>query len=179
MRVAIDMDEVLADTHAAVRALYRRRGHDWGNADLRGRRIHDLAPPEDAAEVIRILDEGHVFGTLDVVDGAVDAVRALADRHEVFVATAAMEHPGSFTPKFHWLRRHFPFLDPLNFVFCGDKGVIAADVLIDDSPRHFDRFAGTGVVFSAPHNAAHEGHPRLRRWADAPELIARLGARAA
>jgi len=28
--------------------------------------------------------------------------------------------------------------------------VIAADFLIDDSPRHFDRFTGQGFLFSKP-----------------------------
>ena len=177
MRIAIDMDEVIADTHSAIRDLYRRSGHTWSEEELRGVKIHDLTDDDAAGRfVTEVLDEGHIFGVLEVIEGAQDGVKALADEHEVFIATAAMEHPGSFGPKFQWLRRHFPFLDPLNFIFMGDKSILGADVLIDDSVRHFAKFRGTGVVFTAPHNVDEPHTPRLDRWADAPELMARIAA---
>ena len=83
--------------------------------------------------------------------GAQDVVRELAQHHEVFIATAAMDVPIPST-KFQWLAQHFPFIPPSHVVFCGDKSVIDADDLIDDSARHFARFRGRGVLFSAPHN---------------------------
>ena len=66
--------------------------------------------------------------------------------------TAAMEVPCSFTAKFQWLERHFPFLPPDNIVFCGNKGIIAADYLIDDNVYQLDRFRGEGILFTTPHN---------------------------
>jgi hypothetical protein len=64
-----------------------------------------------------------------------------------------MDVPTSFDDKFAWLREHFPFIPPSHIVFCGDKSVLDVDYMIDDEPRHFARFRGTPVLFSAPQNA--------------------------
>ena len=177
MRIAVDMDEVLADTHSAMRDLYRRSGHTWTDEELRGIKMHDLVGDDAATAYVRqVLDEGHIFGVLEVIEGAQEALATIAEQHEVFIATAAMEHPGSFSPKFLWMRRHFPFIDPLNIIFMGDKSILGADVLIDDSARHFTKFRGQGVLFDAPHNADVGWSPRLARWADAPALMAEIAA---
>jgi len=51
-----------------------------------------------------------------------------------------------------------------NVVFCGDKGIIDADHLIDDEARHFSNFRGTGILFSAPHNLRQTGYERVASW---------------
>jgi len=75
-----------------------------------------------------------------------------------------MEVPGSFDAKFRWLREHFSFIPTSNIVFCGDKEIIDADYLIDDRSRHFARFRGTGILFTAPHNADERGYLRANNW---------------
>jgi 5'(3')-deoxyribonucleotidase len=82
--------------------------------------------------------------------------------------------PTSFAAKYQWLQRHFPFISPANIVFCGDKGIVDADYLIDDRARHFERFKGTPLLFSAPHNAAERRYPRVSSWAEVRDVFARL-----
>ena len=65
-----------------------------------------------------------------------------------------MEVPSSFADKFQWMEKNFPFIPPSRIVFCGDKNIVNADVLIDDRSRHFKGFRGTGILFTAPHNAS-------------------------
>lgn len=178
MRIAIDMDEVMSDTHAAKYALYSDRGFAPSDEDLAGRKLGDIAPAETTAAVELEMHKGFFFANLQPVEGAVDAIRDLSEHHEIFVATAAMDYPASVPHKIAWLARHFPFIDPQNYVFCGDKGILKADLLIDDSPRHFPGFAGQGVCFTALHNHGEEVEVRLDRWADAPKLVAELEARA-
>jgi 5'(3')-deoxyribonucleotidase len=98
-------------------------------------------------------------------------VKALTQRYEIFIATGAMEFPNSFGSKFRWLRRHFPFLPPVNFVFCGDKGIIKADYLIDDQPLHFRRFTGTGILYTAPHNLNVSGYRRVDNWQQIEQIF--------
>jgi 5'(3')-deoxyribonucleotidase len=95
----------------------------------------------------------------------------LSQRYEIFIATAAMEFPNSFGPKFRWLERHFPFLSPTRFVFCGDKSILNADYLIDDMPRHFQRFVGQGVLFTAAHNAKVAAPVRVNNWLEVENLF--------
>ena len=101
-------------------------------------------------------------------------IRELADRHDVFIVTAAMDVPISFDAKFRWLRQHFPFIPPAQIVFCGDKGIIDADYLIDDRARHFEGFKGSPLLFSAPHNAGISRYPRVDSWKDVRDVFARL-----
>jgi 5'(3')-deoxyribonucleotidase len=176
-RIAIDMDEVLVDTLTAQLAWFRDRyGHTWSRESLTGRSFWDVAPAEHCRTHFEALALGEFFEDLPPMPGAVEAVRELSGRFEVVVATAAMEHPGSLAPKYRWLRRHLAFVPASHYVFCGDKSVVAADYLIDDNAYQFERFAGVGVLFSAPHNARVASRLRVNGWDDALRLFARVGA---
>ena len=104
------------------------------------------------------------FDCLDVIDGAKQVIEQLVREHEVFIVSAAMEIPESLAAKHRWLRRHLPFVPESNVVFCGNKGIIKADYLIDDEARHFVSFPGTGILFSAPHNLSETKHRRVANW---------------
>jgi 5'(3')-deoxyribonucleotidase len=79
--------------------------------------------------------------------------------------------PCSFTAKFQWLERHFPFLPPDNIVFCGNKGIIAADYLIDDNVYELDRFRGESILFTTPHNFYESKYKRVDDWRDVRKLF--------
>ncbi len=173
IRVAVDMDEVIADTYGGMMDwLASRHGPRWTAEELHGRQIFDVVGSEIADTLRSAMHDGAFFVDLPVIDGSQTALQALSERCELFVTSAAMEFPDSLGPKFRWLRRHFPFVDPLNIVFCGDKSIIAADCLIDDNVRHFQRFKEQGIVFSSPHNATVTGYPRIRHWDEAAAVLA-------
>jgi 5'(3')-deoxyribonucleotidase len=56
-------------------------------------------------------------------------------------------------------------------VFCGDKGILNADYLIDDQPLHFRRFKGEGILFTAPHNLHVTGLRRVDNWLQVERLF--------
>lgn len=171
-RIAIDMDEVLADTAAHQVAWYVREfGPGLTTAQLHGRHLLSVIPAGHHEAVRGHLSHPRFFRDIPVMAGAIDAVVALQARYDVFVASAAMEHPVSFGPKFEWLREHFPMIPPSHCVFCGDKSVLGAEMLIDDSPYQLVKFRGEPVIFSAPHNALET---RFRRFRDWPHAVAEL-----
>jgi 5'(3')-deoxyribonucleotidase len=88
----------------------------------------------------------------------------LAGRFEIFIATQAMVVPNSLGPKYRWLQRHFSFIPPTHYVFCGNKSILRADYLIDDQPRNLQQFEGTGLLFTAPHNLHIAGFERVNNW---------------
>jgi 5'(3')-deoxyribonucleotidase/uncharacterized protein with PQ loop repeat len=166
LRIAIDMDEVMADSLGEhLRRYTAAFGGGLTREALHGRSLFAAVPPEHVPAAAAMLDASF-FDCLAVMPGCEPVVRELAERHEVVIATAAMEVPSSFEAKYRWLRRHFPFIPPDRFVFCGDKAVVDADYLIDDSPRHFARFRGRPLLFAAPHNALDTRYPRVRDWED-------------
>ena len=167
-RIAIDMDEVLADTAAHQLAWYER---DFGPvptaADLHGSHLSAQVPAAHRARIVEHLHHPQFFRDIPIMPGAVEAVRALSERYELFVASAAMEHPVSFAAKFEWLREFFPMIPPSHCVFCGDKSIIGADYLLDDSPYQLVRFRGTPLIFTAAHNVRETRFQRVADWPDA------------
>jgi 5'(3')-deoxyribonucleotidase len=174
LRIAIDMDEVMADALAEhVRRYNVAFGADITIDDLRGRHLEDAIPAAHR-EVAEAMLDASFFADLAVLPDCHEVVRELDARHDVFVVSAAMDVPVSFDAKFRWLQRHFAFIPPERIVFCGDKGIIDADYLIDDRARHFPRFTGYPLLFSAPHNAGERRYPRVDSWKDVREFFARL-----
>jgi 5'(3')-deoxyribonucleotidase len=171
-RIAIDMDEVIADTLAKHVDLYNAEFGDNVTADgLRGKKLRDAVAEEHAEKLETFLVAEDFFGDLEVMPDSQRVVSELMERYEIFITTAAMEVPTSFAAKFRWLEEHFPFVPASNVVFCGDKSIIRADYLIDDNARHFRNFAGQGVLYAAPHNAHVEGYPRVESWEEVREMF--------
>jgi 5'(3')-deoxyribonucleotidase len=166
-RIAIDMDEVLADTLTKHLSAYNQEyGDILTKADLAGRHVHEVVR-EDRKERVRNYPRNRdFFCDIPVMPGSQEVVARLVERHQIFVTTAAMEYPTSFTAKHDWLRKHFPFIPDSNIVFCGDKSIIAADFLIDDNAHHFRLFRGIGLLFSAPHNLNETRYHRFENWSD-------------
>ena len=171
-RIAIDMDEVIADFLSKHLALYNAEfGESLTADDLRGKKLRELVVEERRARLETFLTADDFFGDLGVVDGSQQVISDLTRHYEVFVTTAAMEYPTSFAAKFRWLEEHFPFVPASNIVFCGDKGIIAADYLIVDNARHFARFRGEGILFTAPHNVGENRYLRVNGWQDVREMF--------
>jgi 5'(3')-deoxyribonucleotidase len=178
VRIAVDMDEVIADALAEHLRRYNATfGAALDMADVRGRHLEDCVPLAHREAALAMVDASF-FEDLAVMPGASEVLRELSERHDVFIVSAAMDVPCSFNAKYRWLQRHFPFIPPARIVFCGDKGIVDADYLIDDRARHFARFRGQGLLFSAPHNATESRYVRVGSWAEVRAFFARLDSRA-
>ncbi|WP_394846119.1 hypothetical protein LZC95_01490 [Pendulispora brunnea] len=172
MRIAVDMDEVLADTLIKqLEWLNTECGHSLTLADVVGKDLYDFIPEKHGNQLLELLRQGAFFADLPVMKDSQEVLRRLAEDHEVFIATAAMEFPGSFGPKFRWLAQHFPFIEPSHIVFCGNKSILHADALIDDTPRNLAGFQGRGILFSSPHNVNVTGYARVSSWREVEELF--------
>ncbi len=171
-RIAVDMDEVLAD---ALGELIRRYNEEFDESltmdRVWGHWLYQVLPPARQDRVMAYLQQEDFFENLSVIPESQRVLERLSREHEIFIATAAMEFPRSFGPKYRWLGRHFPFLSPSRYVFCGDKGILNADYLIDDMPRHLERFSGQGLLFTAAHNANVQGHVRMNDWLQIEKLF--------
>ncbi len=171
-RICVDMDEVIADAVAENLKRYNREFDDvLSVADMQGKSIWEVIAPSRHEAIERFLLSEDFFAVLNVMPDAQRVVRALQAKYEVYIATAAMEVPTSFTAKYDWLARHFPFISPANVVFCGDKSILRADYLIDDNPRQLRRFHGQGVLFHSHHNTACDEFPRVKNWGDVERMF--------
>jgi len=174
-RICVDMDEVMADTLAEHLRRYNQTFEEEITAhDLAGKGLWEITPQERQVQLRAFLDAEDFFEDLAIMSDAQQVLRDLSARFEIFIATQAMSVPNSLGPKYRWLQRHFSFIPPTHYVFCGDKSILRSDYLIDDMPRNLIRFEGQGILYTAPHNQAATGFVRVENWRQVAEYFAAI-----
>lgn len=172
-RICVDMDEVMADTLAEH---IRRYNQTFDEAvtprDLAGKGLWEVTPADRQQQLRAFLDAEDFFEDLALMPGAQEVLKELSARFEIFIATQAMAVPNSLGSKYRWLQRHFPFIPPSCYVFCGNKSILRADYLIDDLPKNLLRFQGQGLLYTAPHNITATGFLRVNNWQEVAEYFA-------
>ena len=172
LRLTLDMDDVLADTHEKLMDIIL---NDFTNTitekELRENSIKTLLHPKQLAKLHKIMNSEGFFTDIPVKKDAKEVVYSLSKYYEIFIATACMEFPNSFKDKFDWLHHHFGFIPWTNIVFCGYKSIIHSDYLIDDHVRNLVDFKGEGILFTAAHNLRDTTFKRVSSWKDVSELF--------
>lgn len=170
--ICVDMDEVIADALGEHLLRYNRDFQEkLTPEDLHGSWLWDFVPPERLSVLERYIRSDDFFSSLAVMPHCQRVLHRLQERYEIYIATAAMEVPTSFTAKFEWLKQHFPFIRPSHIVFCGDKGILRGDYLIDDNPRQLRRFRGEGILYHSPANVLVREFRRVNNWLDIEQLF--------
>lgn len=171
MRIAIDMDEVLADPIHKFIKLYNR---DYGvPLDLvmePGKEFYHHVPKHINNKWFEYINEKGFFRDLPVIEGSIEAVKRLQEIHEIYIVSAAMEFRNSLEDKLDWLGEHFPFISWRNIMFCGNK-IVNVDVIIDDRAKNFVGFNGRKLLFTSPHNLLLNDYERVNNW---PEVLEKL-----
>jgi 5'(3')-deoxyribonucleotidase len=172
-RVCVDMDEVMADTLAEHLRRYNQTfEEEVSPEDLAGKSLWEVTPLERQQQLRAFLDAEDFFEDLALMPDAQQVLKSLSSQFEIFIATQAMVVPNSLGPKYRWLQRHFPFIPPTHYVFCGNKSILRADYLIDDQPRNLQMFQGQGILYTAPHNIAISGFVRVDNWLQVADYFA-------
>ena len=175
-RICVDMDEVMADAVAEHLLRYNRDFDEQLTvADLEGKWLWQVVQQDRHDALESYLRSADFFAVLEVMPESQRVMRALQQKYEVFIASAAMEVPTSFAAKYRWLGEHFPFISPSHIVFCGEKSILHADFLIDDNPRQLRHFQGEGILFSSPHNRSVTGFRRVENWLEVEQMFLREG----
>ncbi|MFC5408356.1 5'(3')-deoxyribonucleotidase [Larkinella bovis] len=164
-RIAIDMDDVLADTVGTFIDIYRRDFDTTALPDVfRENSFHELLEKDISQRLSDYVHEPGFFADIAVMPGAPEITRELSKKYDLFVTSAAMEFRNSLAEKYDWLDRYFPHIPWQNRVFCGDKSIIRADIMIDDMPYNLVSFQGKGLLFDAPHNRDNTLFQRVHSW---------------
>lgn len=163
-RIAFDMDDVITDTYAAQRKWLKTTYPETAEfAD--GRKFETFLSDVQHNHFWEMLGEGEFFGEIQPMEGAVETLRELNRRHELFIVTAATLFPKSCIHKYNWVQRHLPFFDADNIVFCANKSIVNVDYLIDDHAENFVGLEGQGLLFDAVHNRNSSYPDRIESWA--------------
>ncbi|WP_237073559.1 5' nucleotidase, NT5C type [Mucilaginibacter mali] len=170
-RIAIDMDEVLADPIGKFIDIYQREhGYTYTLDQMHGKEFRDLLPEELQPTLREYINRKGFFRDLELIPDSREVVEQLCQKYDVFIVSAAMEFPNSLEDKLHWLGDHFPFIPWTNIIFCGYK-IVKADIMIDDRIRNFSGFDGRKLLFTSPHNIAITEYERVNTWDEVAVLL--------
>ncbi len=157
LRIGLDFDDTIADFSALLARCARERwGVEMHHLRGEGRTLADVIGQEATDALIIEMLETDLSLRMSPKPGALDAIRRLAERHELIVVTARHEHEAD-APR-RWLQRHdVPVGD---FVATGrEPKSMAADtyelaVHLDDTPAVFDHFVDHRTVSALYRDAA-------------------------
>lgn len=171
LRIAIDMDEVMADPIAKFIKLYNR---DYDSPlDLKiepGNEIWMHMPEHARFKIREYINEKGFFRDLDLIPDSVEVIKELQKKYEVFIVSAAMEFPNSLQDKYEWLADHFPFIGWQHIMFCGYK-IVNTDIMIDDRIKNFVDYDGRKLLFTSPHNMLVTEYERVDTWKEVAEKL--------
>jgi len=166
IRIAIDMDEVIADTIDKFIELYKREHDTVIRLDqMDGKEFNELLPEEIKQTLKHYIHQPGFFRDIKVMPGSQEVVKELCDKYDVYIVSAAMEFPNSLIDKHDWLAEHFPFISWKNIIFCGNK-IVDVQIMIDDRIRNFAGFKGRPLLYSSPHNLLITEYERVNTWAE-------------
>jgi len=171
-RIAIDMDDVIADAMSRFYEWYERDFQETFTEEQRFRKnIKDVIPAERWNHIVQYAHTDGFFQDLPVMPDSQRVIKELSKKYEIFIASAAMEFKTSLVHKLEWLNKNFPFINWTHIVFCGNKSIVNADYLIDDNVHHFKHFRGQGILFTAPHNLIETWNSRVNNWKEVGDML--------
>ncbi len=168
-KIIVDMDGVLADVYTRLFEIYEKEtGHRLTAADVEGKLEEEAFPDQR-----KWVSSPGFFRTLPVMEGSCGGLKKLSEKYDIIVASLAIEFPNSLTDKLMWLQEHFSFISWKQIVFCGDKNLIKADIMIDDHPKNLDNFKGKTYIFTQPLNIhiSNSRHIRVNSWAEIEKIL--------
>jgi len=163
------MDGVLADVYKRFFDLHEEETGVRKNLD----EIIGLKEGEAFPGLYKWVTRPGFFRTMPVMPDSQRVMKLLNERYDVIVVSMATEFPESLTDKQIWLHDNFPFISWKQSVFCGNKSLIKADIMIDDHFKNLDNFDGETIMFIQPHNLNSSGHAHktVSTWKEIEYLL--------
>jgi len=168
-RILVDMDGVLADVYPRFFELYEL---ETGNKKTMSE-IIGLKEGEAFPELYKWVETPGFFRTIPVMPDSQRVLKLLNKAYEILVISMATEFPVGLTDKQMWINDHFPFISWKQVIFCGNKSIIPADLMIDDHFKNLDHFKGETIIFSQPHNINNTDHQHkiVSSWSEIEKLL--------
>jgi 5'-nucleotidase len=168
-RILVDMDGVIADVYTRFFELYEKETGKKKTIE----EIIGLKEGEAFPDVYRWVATHGFFRTIPVMKDSQRVLKLLNEKYEIIIVSMATEYPQSLTDKQLWLNDHFPFISWKQVVFCGNKNLIRADLMIDDHFKNLDNFDGDTIMYIQPHNINNTTHnyKTVSSWKEIEKLF--------
>jgi len=148
--IAFDIDGVLANIHLEWLRRYNRDYKDNLQVeDIKNWDMTQFVVSDCGKDIYKYLTP-NLYQNTPVFEGAVDCVTWARIRGRVIFVTTPT--PETLGVKYQWLKDNHFSPSIKDYVECGDKGLIKADILIDDYDKNFLDFTGKKLLFDSPWN---------------------------
>jgi len=108
VRIAVDMDEVIADYFGEQVTRYEAwSGTAVDISATEGKRLRECVPPEHREFISRLPGMPGFFANLKMIEGSRDALQILSQHSRIYIVSAATEYPNSLREKFDCWPRTF------------------------------------------------------------------------
>lgn len=168
--VLVDMDGVLCDWQAQFNELLENHYPHIPvipREEISVFKAQSLYDQEYHAEIAEMMNREGFYRTLRPIEGAVKAMKEMAEEYNVFICTAPyVTHEGCASEKMLWVQEHLGSEWLNRMVITSDKTLVEGVLLIDDKPniKGMGKRVWKHVVFDASYNQGI--YPRIDRWAD-------------
>lgn len=178
--VLVDMDGVLVDFEEHFLKCFMAEYPELPFIPVKERRVfyaQDDYPPEYKPLIHSIFESEGFFLTMPPMDGALEAMKTLAEKNEVFICTAPFTSSRHCAgEKFEWVRKHLGEEWLSRMVISKDKTMTRGDYLIDDKPAivGVKKPEWEHVIFDAPYNREVKYKRRALSWATVYDTLPEL-----
>ncbi len=181
----IDIDDTLINSFE-LPIVNQFLGTNYGEEDFKSYIQEIFTDPSEMERFHEFLFTQKVYGddTIKVKDDAIRVVKKLSKAYSVYLCSdytfwqKPWESDRFFVEKFHFLKRHFNFISPLQHIFLKEKQLLQADIMIDDRIENFGENIRQRILFSAYHNKTissdelrDRGIIRVDTWSDIESLL--------
>lgn len=153
-KLMIDMDDVIC-TNGFIHMINEFLGTSYVFEDFSGFYMQDILPDKENFFEWFLLH--NMYDYCELMPGCYEVLSELNQEYEVFIATDYI-FPEIVTKcgyivkqKFDFLQKNLPFIDPRQYIFLANKGVLNMDIVLDDKLKNLD-CGDIKLLFSAYHN---------------------------
>jgi len=130
--IAIDVDNVLNNLMDKTIEMYNNKYDASLTVDMFDEYdVYKCLPHDEAQKFIELFQEQDLWASLEPIKNAQWGVKQLIEHgYEVYLATAT--HHSNFSWKVEWIKYYFGMISEKNIICIHNKGLLKADILIDD-----------------------------------------------
>ncbi len=142
MTVLFDLDNCLCNLLSPWLEEYNRRFDDnLKREDITEWEIRPFLKPEARTGFFKIINEEGFYKKVKPIEDFISMAKCFVEGgHEVGVLTSCNSSPNMINGKIEWLGKHCNFIPKENWMFCCNKGLARADMLIDDRVKNIEDF---------------------------------------
>lgn len=170
------MDDVMTHHVEKLVSVYNREvmeagiNHVLNMEDIKSWNISKYVVPEFKDKISEYFTRTGWFRYIKPRKDAQEVLERLCVDNEVHIVTAFVSE--ACIDKTGYIKEHFPFINAKNLIFCNNKHLIRADVLIDDGLHNIENFKGRPIVFDKPWNRCCDGRiARCHDWYEVEDYI--------